>query len=284
MEMQQKLSALKKVSFSNYLQEGDLWYLLYSCKCIPIDSGETLFSEKDFKESMYIVLNGQIEIYRKNRHIAYRGVGEFFGEMALLESKPRSANARGVSNTMLLEVDRETFYNFLCTEPKIIWEISKTLSQRSREDLDFLDEGYRELKRNQEKLYKIINSVSDLIIQLDPNGIISFANESIQTLGYDVDVVVGKHLREICDCELDAETRKHVFTRRIQTRSLEEIKLSFKVNPDSSLYDFAHKLNYLVSTSGLRSMPEEVVVEKGSEKEFLGSLLIARSQLFEMNI
>ena len=150
--------------------------------------------------------------------------------------------------------------------------------------MKLLNDQFRRLKISEEKLRKIINSVSDLIIQIDPYGVISLVNEAIQTLGYDIDQVVGKHLREICDCELDSKIRKHVFTRRIQSRSLEEIKLPFKINPDSTLYDFAHKLNYVVTTTGLWSVPEEIVSEKGSEKEFLGSLLIARSQLFEYNI
>lgn len=284
MELKQKLAALEKVSFCKLLQEDDLWYLLYSCKCISLDPGEILFTEEDFKESMYIILDGKMEIYRKHNHIAFREVGEFFGEMALLESKSRSANARGVSKSELLEIDRETFFNYLGSNPKVIWEISKTLSERTREDLQLLEGNFLELKRSEEKLQKIINSVSDLIIQLNPNGIIVFANEAIQTLGYDVNEVIGKSFSEICDIESDVEKRKHVFTRRIRTRSLDEVKLSFKVNPDSTLYDFAHKLNYLVTTSGLWSMPEEIVSEKGSEKLFLGTLLIARSQLFEFNI
>ena len=102
----QKISAFKQVSFAKFLEEADLWYLLSACKNIYLKADQVLFEEGSFKESMFIVLDGELEVYKKNKQIALRRKGEFFGEMSILESKPRSASVRAISNSELLEIDK----------------------------------------------------------------------------------------------------------------------------------------------------------------------------------
>ncbi len=283
MDIQQKLTALKKVSFSKFLQEDDLPHLLHSCETISLEAGEILFPDKSFKESMFIILSGTIEVYKQHKHIAFRRVGEFFGEMSLLESQPRSANVKAVTDSVLLEINKDNFNIFIFSNPKIVWDISKTLSHRTREDVESLNSTCRELKQSEEKLRRIVNSVSDLVFQIDPDGIIVFVNDRIRTLGYEVEELIGKPFAEIYDGVLDDERKRHIFSRRTGQRSLIEMEFSLKVDPRSNLYNLASNMSYLVSTSGLWSVPEEMVSEKVGEKEFLGSLLIARSQLLDMN-
>lgn len=117
MNQQQKLSALKLVSFSKFLEEDDLWLLLSSCENISLKTGEILFEESSFKESMFIILDGTVEVYKKHKHIAYRGVGDFFGEMSLLESKPRSTGIKAVNDSVLLELNKDVFNKILGAVP-----------------------------------------------------------------------------------------------------------------------------------------------------------------------
>mgnify|MGYP003967270243 CR=1 FL=1 len=284
MDQEQKISALQLVSFSKLLQEDSLWYLLSSCESISLKTGEILFEETSFKESMFIILAGTVEVYKKHRHIAYRGGGDFFGEMSLLESKPRSTGIRAINDSVLLEIDKDVFNSFLGSNPKIIWDISKTLSERNREDTEALNTGYLELKQSEEKLRRIVDSVSDLVFQVNPNGNIDFVNESIRTLGYEVKELIGKPFAEIYDGDLDDEKKRYIFSRRTGPRSLTEIEFTLKVNPQSSLFSLATNMSYLVSVLGLWSVPQEMVEEKDVKKEFLGSLLIARSQLLEIKM
>jgi len=95
-------------------------HLLYGGNLVSVNSGEVLFAEGDFKETMYIVLSGKMEIYKTNKSIAIRTVGDFFGAMGLMESKPRSASLRAISNSILLELDKNAFFSYLDTRPKII--------------------------------------------------------------------------------------------------------------------------------------------------------------------
>jgi PAS domain-containing protein len=283
MNNQQKLMVLKEVSFCKLLQEDDLSNLLSSCKYVSLIASELLFSDQSFKESMYIVLDGRLEVYKKYRHIAFRSVGEFFGEMSLLESHPRSANVRAVTDSVLLEIDRDIFDKLIGSNPKIIWDISKTLSQRQREDLDVIDSGYAELKRSEEKYRYIVNLISDLIFQVDPNGVIEFANDSIRVLGYEVKELIGMHFAEIYNGELDDDRKHHVLTRRTGPRAPTDMVFSLNINPNSSLHDLVPNMSFVVSASGMWNVPQEMVLEKDTQKEFLGTLLVARSEKMDLN-
>jgi len=60
--------------------------------------GETLFSEGEIGRAVFIIKSGQVELTKKtahgqNRRLGILGPGQIFGEMALLENRPRSATA-----------------------------------------------------------------------------------------------------------------------------------------------------------------------------------------------
>ena len=282
MNPDQKIAALKQVSFSKFIRDDDLWYLVYACESHPMKAGQILFAENSFKESMFIVLDGKLEVYKQHKHIAFREVGDFFGEMSLLESKPRSASVRAVTDSVLLEIDKETFSNYIGSNTKVIWDILKTLSQRNRADLDVTDSGYKELKQSEEKYRRIVESMSDMIFQVDPDGIICFANESVSILGYEIDELVGKPFIEIFDGKLGDKRKHHILTRRVGPRATTNMEISLKVNPLSSLHGLIWYLPFLVNTSGMWDVPQEMVLKKNTSKKFLGSLLIARADKMDL--
>jgi CRP/FNR family transcriptional regulator, cyclic AMP receptor protein len=284
MTSNQKIDALKQVSFSKFIQDEDLWYLLYACESVSLKEGAVLFAEKSFKESMYIVLDGKLEIYKTNKHIAFVEIGGFFGEMSLLESKPRSASVKAVTDSVLLEIDKGAFSTYISSNSKVVWDILTTLSKRNREDLDAIDSGYGELLRSEEKHRRIVESISDLILQVDPNGIICFANQATSTFGYEADELIGKPFSEIFDGEWDDKTKHNILTRRVGPRTTTNMEISLKVNPDSSLYGLIWYLPFLVNTSGVWNVTQDVVMKKDAQKEFLGSLLVARNDKMDLAI
>lgn len=284
MDNQQKLTAFKQVSFAKFLQEDELQELLSSGECISLKGGELLFFDQSIKESMYIILDGKLEVYKKHRHIAFRQVGEFFGEISLLDPRPRSANVRAVTDSVVLEIDKDLFNKFIASNTEIIWDISIIMSQRQREDLDIIDSGYQELTRSEEKYRHIVNLISDLIIQVTPDGDIEFVNDSIRVLGYEAKDLVGKPFSEIYHGELDDERKHHILTRRTGLRAPTDMEFALKVNPRASLHDLVSDMSFLVSATGMWSVPQEGVLEKGSEKEFLGTLLVARAEKMDLKM
>ena len=145
MDLRKDLEALKQASLSSLFEEADLERVFNAGKQICLKKGQILFSENSYQETMYIILSGKVEIYKRHKQIAVRGVGDFFGEMALVESKPRSASVRALTDTEVLEIDKETFFNYFASNPKVVWAILKDVSARNREDLDAIDTSYLQL-------------------------------------------------------------------------------------------------------------------------------------------
>jgi len=108
-----------------------------------IPPGTVLFQEGDRGEEMYIIQSGKIKISKRIRGVektlATLEKGEFFGEMAILNDKPRSASAEVAEESEVLVIDRKTFDTLLRSNVEIAIRFIKRLSDRLRETNDQLE-------------------------------------------------------------------------------------------------------------------------------------------------
>ena len=97
-------------------------------------AGTVLFEEGQPGEHMYVVTSGQVEIRRKvgeiDRVLAVLMPGDFFGEMAILNSRSRSATAVCRVDSRLLVIEGRMFEAMLRARPEIALRIIKTLALR----------------------------------------------------------------------------------------------------------------------------------------------------------
>jgi len=110
MDLSKDLEALKQTAFSSLFGDMELEQVFEAGKQIFLKKGQVLFSEGAFQETMYIILSGKMEVYKRHKQIAVRGTGDFVGEMALVESKPRAASVRALANSEVLEIEKDTFF------------------------------------------------------------------------------------------------------------------------------------------------------------------------------
>jgi CRP-like cAMP-binding protein len=100
-------------------------------------AGTILFEENDPGSRMFVIRTGKVRIFRRlggaEIVLAFLGPGDFFGEMALLESLPRSASAEVVEPARLIEVDGGTFEDMIRSNIEIAVRIMKKLAGRLRE-------------------------------------------------------------------------------------------------------------------------------------------------------
>jgi len=86
-----------------------------------IPKGTVLFYEGDPGQEMYIIQAGKVRISKRVRNVektlVILGKGEFFGEMAILNNRPRSATATVIEDCKILIFDRETFETMI----KQVW-------------------------------------------------------------------------------------------------------------------------------------------------------------------
>jgi CRP/FNR family transcriptional regulator, cyclic AMP receptor protein len=99
-----------------------------------VPAGEVLFEEGQPGHDMYIVTAGEVELRRQvgdsERVLAVLSTGEFFGEMAILSGRPRSATAIVRSDARLLVIDGTTFEAMLRARPEIALRIIRALASR----------------------------------------------------------------------------------------------------------------------------------------------------------
>ena len=95
---------------------------------------ETLmFSEGDYGDSMYIVVNGNVRIHKGDIQIVTLGKSTVLGDMALLDQEPRSADATAEAETTLFKIAQDGFYELMAGNAEIMQQIIKMLSGRLRE-------------------------------------------------------------------------------------------------------------------------------------------------------
>jgi CRP-like cAMP-binding protein len=116
--------------------------------------GTLLFEEGDTGREMYIIQTGKVEISKVVRDIEKTlvvfGPGEFFGEMATLNNKPRSARAKVIEDSQLLVLDPDTFEAMLANSSEVALRMIKKLAQRVQEANDQIENLL--LKDNESKV------------------------------------------------------------------------------------------------------------------------------------
>lgn len=102
-----------------------------------VPAGEIIFAEGARADAMYLVDSGEVELSqeagRRREVLARIGPGGFFGEMALLTGRPRSATATATRNTILWVLYRNEFEDLVTRHPAIATSISRGLSERLAE-------------------------------------------------------------------------------------------------------------------------------------------------------
>ena len=130
--------------------------------------GHVLCHEGELEHVFYIVAAGQVAITQSlgrdgERLLALRRPGEFFGEMALIENKPRTATARTLDAATVLEITEEVFNQFLRASPNMALGMIRhitanlrradqaTIAELSQKNIE-LAKAYDELKEAQAEI------------------------------------------------------------------------------------------------------------------------------------
>jgi CRP/FNR family cyclic AMP-dependent transcriptional regulator len=105
--------------------------------------GERIFNEGDYGEEMFFINEGKVRIFKTvrdtDKSLAILGKGEFFGEMSVLDSKPRSASAETVEDSTLIVLDGKTFETILRGDPEVSMRLIRKLVKRLREADDQIE-------------------------------------------------------------------------------------------------------------------------------------------------
>lgn len=104
---------------------------------LTFSAGERIFAQGDLGTEMFIIQEGEVEIIKHiagESHILSRlERGDFFGEMAILEALPRTADAVAVTDVRVVAINGSRFDEMLRKNPEVAVRIIRKYSKRLRE-------------------------------------------------------------------------------------------------------------------------------------------------------
>jgi CRP/FNR family transcriptional regulator, cyclic AMP receptor protein len=95
-------------------------------------AGSTVFREGDEAHELFVIKSGKVRIQIGNRTLTELGPDTIIGEMALIDSEPRSATAIAVTDVELVPVGEKQFLFLVSQTPYVALKVMRVLVQRLR--------------------------------------------------------------------------------------------------------------------------------------------------------
>src|SRR6185295_16962439 len=129
--------SLSRVPLFKRLSSQELEQLASGVDQVNYPAGETIFSEQDKGDALYVVDSGSVRIWVLDEDVkpvtlAELKNGEFFGELAVLDRGPRSTNATAISETVLHRLSSDDFQAFLMKHPDVAIDVICEIGARMR--------------------------------------------------------------------------------------------------------------------------------------------------------
>ena len=152
------VDTLRETDLLGSLGDEQLNAIAAAARTRNLERSDILFYEGDEADSLFVVVSGRIAISNKSfdgreSMVALMEAGDLFGEMAFFDPQGRSAEARALEATEVIEVPFTPIRELYDSDPKLLWQVVEMLSRRLRAmdnalaDSVFLDVTGRTAKR-----------------------------------------------------------------------------------------------------------------------------------------
>jgi diguanylate cyclase (GGDEF)-like protein len=169
-DLEAKMVRLRATELLGALSESDLRHLVDECPEITLEPGECIFEEGEEGRSLYLVLSGTAEVSKQGKKIAEGQPGEYYGEMALIEKRERSATLCALGAAVVMEIPEPQYLKYIAKNPQALLALLRTLSVRSRHDLETLADEHRKLQRYAQDVEDANLELNEIRRQLEDNN------------------------------------------------------------------------------------------------------------------
>ena len=126
--------ALAKVPLFAGLSRRDLRKVLEQTSEYEYQPGDVVVKDRAPGQTLFVLVQGKARVVKGNRTVARLGPGDFFGEIAVLDRRPRTASVVADSPLTCLVLHREDLRKVLTEEPQVAWSMLEALAVRLRGD------------------------------------------------------------------------------------------------------------------------------------------------------
>ncbi len=134
-ELPARIAFLKKIHLFHGLEEDELAAIAAELQEVPVAQGEVVFQQDKKADSFYLIYGGSVRIVRRQNkkefQLARLVREDYFGEMALVENRRRSATVTALTDTMLLVLSRQNFEKLYKQKPDL--KLNLAVAIRSRQ-------------------------------------------------------------------------------------------------------------------------------------------------------
>jgi voltage-gated potassium channel len=132
-----------RVPLFNQLSATQIADVMKILRAQKVEKGAVIVRRGEPAHSMYLIVDGEVEIRLRHRHVRL-SAGDFFGEIAALRQSRRSATVQALTPTRLLALDASDLHGLMDREPQIasrIWEAAQARlgSEMDKTSSDLID-------------------------------------------------------------------------------------------------------------------------------------------------
>jgi CRP-like cAMP-binding protein len=129
-----KVELIKRVPLFSHCSKKELGMVAQIADEIDLPEGKTLMREGDRGREFFVLVEGNAEVRKQGSKVNALGRGDFFGEIALVSHKPRTATVTTTSPSRALVVTEQSFRSLLDGAPDVQRKILLALADRVVED------------------------------------------------------------------------------------------------------------------------------------------------------
>ena len=157
---------LKQVPLFSNLDQDQIEIIAETSERLQFAKGQTIIKQGESDNRLFIIADGVVSIELNQAdgsktELGRLGVGEFFGEMALMTGEPRTADASALRSTLLLVVQKQTIKNIFSENNNFYNEMAKVLAERQVK----LGEATLLPEEKSEEVNKLANKIGEAIIR-----------------------------------------------------------------------------------------------------------------------
>ncbi|MGC9984309.1 MAG: Stp1/IreP family PP2C-type Ser/Thr phosphatase [Polyangia bacterium] len=148
-ELNRKVEVLRQMPLFRHLTYKEILRVLSVTKVVDFNTGDEILREGQPGDDLFILLKGKVRLHKDGAFVTQLGPGAHFGEMALIDKRPRSVSASVEDRTRALVLRRQEFNEIIRNEPrlsvKLLWSFVQVLAQRLRKTTADLTGARQEL-------------------------------------------------------------------------------------------------------------------------------------------
>ncbi len=127
-----KVELLRRVPLFGTCPHTDLQRIAALADEIDVPAGKRIIAEGTTGQEFFIIIEGEVRVERGGAELRTLGPGEFLGEIALVDDRPRSASAIVTKPSRLLVIGHREFHSLLDAYPSIQLQVLQALAARVR--------------------------------------------------------------------------------------------------------------------------------------------------------